>query len=535
MYKKIISTLIILIITLIFTDKSYAFVLTDKTDKVDISIIPISDKINTEQNFDVLVKFKMKNGWHIFAQNPGDIGLPTTIDWKLPYEYKLENIRWSDYEAFGDAEIMQYGYGDIAYYEATIIPSKEVLNKASFTTDISWLACKDECVPEKKTFTFSLPVTKNNIFPLKTWEEAKKNADKITQEVVPNNAASNILLVIIMAFLGGIVLNFMPCIFPILSIKAISLIQTRHSRKNRMIEAFLYMAGVVASFMIIATILVFLRSQGEHIGWGFQLQSPIFVSIMIVIFFIIFLMLMDIVNIRNPFANKVGRISFSRQRINAFVTGFFAVLIASPCTAPFMGIAIGYTLSAPIYVYYPVFLSLSLGYALPFTLIGMFPRVIHRILPHPGKWMDTLKKIFAIPVLLTCVWLIWVLNNQMSIKVDGATEAIKWEVYNENEVSKLVAQGKPVFIDFTAKWCITCLANEKISLQSDKFINIIKEKKIYTFKADWTNRDPLISKALEKYGRNSIPLYIYYNGKNNESKILPQLLTPSILEEYLSN
>ena len=158
----------------------------------------------------------------------------------------------------------------------------------------------------------------------------------------------------------------------------------------------MYTLGVVLSFLIIATVLFVLRAQGEQIGWGFQLQSPIFVGIMIIVFFVIFLMLLDIVHFRNPLANHMEKLTFERQLLNSFVTGFFAVLIASPCTAPFMGIAIGYTLTAPLYVYYPVFLALSLGYALPFALAGLFPKAIHKVLPRPGKWMDLLKKIFAI-------------------------------------------------------------------------------------------------------------------------------------------
>ena len=244
-------------------------------------------------------------------------------------------------------------------------------------------------------------------------------------------------------------------------------------------------------------------------------------------------MLLDIVNLKNPFANKVGRISFKRQKINAFMTGFFAVLIASPCTGPFMGIAIGYTLSKPIYVYYPVFLALSVGYALPFVLAGLFPKFIHKFLPKPGKWMDILKKIFSIPVLLTVVWLFWVLFNQVNDRKGLQPSNILWQKYDAAKVEQLVEDGEKVFVDFTAKWCITCLANEKIALQSEEFEALVKKHRIQTFKADWTSKSADIALALASYGRNSIPLYVYYKDRNSEPVILPQLLTPQILKNYI--
>ena len=214
----------------------------------------------------------------------------------------------------------------------------------------------------------------------------------------------------------------------------------------------------------------------------------------------------------------------SNRRIGAFATGFFAVLIASPCTAPFMGIAIGYTLMQPLYVYLPVFLSLSLGYALPFTLVGFFPKVLHKMLPRPGKWMDILKKVFAIPVFLTCLWLVWVLYNQTGRHAADTASTAEWQPYNARKVAELVDKGEPVFINFTAKWCITCLANERLAFSSKEFSDLISLRKIHIFKADWTNESEEITKALAAYGRNSIPLYVYYDGKSRQYVILPQLL-----------
>lgn len=627
-----------MVAALVFSGKSFAITVENETDKVTASIITSSEDINLDQDIDVLIRLKMHDDWHTYWRNPGDAGLSTQVKWKLPDGYKSEEINQSSPQRFMFEELVQYGYGDVAYLKTTIKPQKENLPEGSekyFSAVVSWLACRDICVPEVVKLNFSIPVTNKMVDLSKNWyDEASKatstfpvannwkgfyevkspnlllininteefdfadNISKITfiplqKDKIVNTAEQkvgfdqkgnlsieialedseidelsgvlvlekesgeksydlklepksglsiyepinydnhNILLIMLMAFAGGIILNFMPCIFPILTIKAISLAQSPYNKRKSQIESMLYFAGVVASFFLIATVLVILRAQGEQIGWGFQLQSPIFVGVMIVIFFIIFLMLLDIVNLKNPFANKVGRISFKRQKINAFMTGFFAVLIASPCTGPFMGIAIGYTLAKPIYVYYPVFLAISIGYALPFTLIGLFPKTIHRIMPRPGRWMEILKKIFAVPIFLTIAWLIWVLYSQINAEQIGKNREISWKNYNTDVVAELVAKKERVFINFTAKWCITCLANQKIALQSKEFERLVMQKKIHIFKADWTNRDAEVTNSLAYYGRNSIPLYVYYNGENPNYVILPQLLTPGILKEYL--
>lgn len=525
MLKKLLyATAVLFLTAFIFTGKSGAVVISEATSNVSVAIVPSVNQINPADGFSVLVRFTIADGWHILAQNPGDAGMPTTILWSLPEGYRLINEKWSPFKTFGDDVITQYGYDDTAEYTAEIVPEAADEENASFTADISWLACNDECFPEKVRLEFSLPLT--------------EKAPELSQDWLnfTKNTGPNVLTIMLMAFIGGIILNFMPCIFPVLTIKAISLVQSRNNLRTIKLESLLYLLGVVVSFLIIASVLIFLRLQGEYVGWGFQLQSPVFVAIMLGIFIVIFLMLLDVVNIKPLFADRLGRLSLSKRKINAFLTGFFAVLIASPCTAPFMGIAVGYTLSQPIYVYYPVFLALGLGYALPFTMIGFCPRFLSRMLPKPGKWMVTLKKVFAIPVFLTCIWLLWVLNSQVRVVFvpqEKVVSSLNWEVYDVSKVSSLVADGKPVFVDFTAKWCITCLANERMALETEVFRSLVKDKGIHIFKADWTNDDENITKALEMYGRNSIPLYVYYNGKNGKYVILPQLLTPGIMEEYL--
>ena len=516
--------------------ESQALAVEGTTDKVTVKVLTSTDEINETQALDVLVKFTMHNDWHIFAENPGSIGRPTEVKWRLPEGYRVENIRWSKPKDFKKGKIIQHGYDTTAYYSATIVPIDRPEKVQDLDVEVSWLACREECVPEKMVRTLSFAVTDVNLLPGTEWRNEEELALRSfkTADIPANAQVYNLLLIMIMAFTGGVILNFMPCIFPILTIKAISLVQGSIRPKEMRQEALLYMLGVVLSFLITAGILLLLRLQGEQVGWGFQLQSPLFVGVMLAIFIVVFLLLMDWIHLPPLFADKLGRVTASKKKVSAFLTGFFAVLIASPCTAPFMGIAVGYTLTQPPYVYFPVFTALALGYALPFALVGFFPKTIHRILPRPGKWMAILKKIFAVPVFLTCLWLVWVLHSQLVIRNASSARTMVWEAYNKAKVEKLVADGHPVFVDFTAKWCITCLANETLVLHSPEFEKLAQSKKMLLFKADWTNDDPEITEALAAFGRNSVPLYVYYSGKDSGYVILPQLLTYKQVETYIN-
>lgn len=257
-----------------------------------------------------------------------------------------------------------------------------------------------------------------------------------------------------------------------------------------------------------------------------------FVGVMIVIFTIIFLMLLDIVSLRNPFAGRVGRISFRRQKINAFMTGFCRAY-SQPLHRAVYGN------SHRLYVSQADLRLLS-GFSgserrlCPALCFGWTVSEVHTSFSsQAGKVDGHFEKIFAIPVFLTIMWLFWVLFSQIEANRGEKVREVLWRTYNRDIVAQAVASGEKVFIDFTAKWCITCLANEKIALQSKEFERLVRTGKIQAFKADWTSRSAEIAQSLAYYGRNSIPLYVYYNGEGGNYVILPQLLTPGILENYL--
>ena len=371
----------------------------------------------------------------------------------------------------------------------------------------------EHLIPQKGLLIYGTKAVKYNVLPMNLYHQ------------------SDNLYILLLAFLGGLILNFMPCVFPILSLKAVSLAKSAAGGKH-LRNGILYLSGVLCCFAGIAAILYLLRYGGYEAGWGFQLQSPIFVGIMLVIFGILGLMMLDAIKWKDnsAFLNTLNRLS----GINSFLTGFFAVLIASPCTGPFMGAAIGYALLQPQAYYFPIFLSLGLGYALPLTLLEIFPNFTKRILPKSGYWTIVLKKILAIPMFLTCVWLGWILYHQIKTFTPEATNLL-WRQYNPQIAQSLIDKGEPVFIDFTAKWCITCLMNEKTSLDTKNFEALARMHNINLFKADWTNRDAQIAAVIKQYGRSGVPLYVYYPPHNQAPVILPQILTPAILHKTLNS
>ena len=436
----------------------------------------------------------------------------------------------------GDKIFMRFPRFDFSAQKSRFIPDKKdiVINKtisqiqvsdeyfyitASLYDDASITDSFEGILTDNRYSTHLLFNKVETPFPLPVEEEEEKS----------------LLQFLVMAFVGGLILNLMPCIFPILFIKAMHLINSAYSRQKISSEALLYFCGVLFCFIFAAVLLWLLQSGGAKIGWGFQLQSPVFVFILLVMFFVVGLMFLDVIHFNMPVFNRLAETSFKNSKLNAFLTGLFAVLIASPCSAPFMGAAIGYSITQPFYIYLPIFISLGIGYALPFTLIGLFPRQLAHFLPKPGVWMNWLKKIFAIPVFLTCIWLGWILYSQISPSAPTGKfdSSLEWNTFSTSKLSDLRSRNKPVFIDFTAKWCLTCLVNEQTALSSEKFLRLVKEKNIALLKADWTNKDADITAALATYQRNSVPLYVYYNGREKIPVILPQLLTPQILEKYL--
>ncbi|MDZ7764109.1 MAG: thioredoxin family protein [Melioribacteraceae bacterium] len=415
--------------------------------------------------------------------------------------------------------------------------------------------------------------------------------------VAQNNSGTTILLAIIFAFIGGVILNLMPCVLPVLSIKIMGFVnQAGEDKKKILNHGLMFTLGVLISFWVLAGALVALRAGGQELGWGFQLQSPEFIIVLSVFLFLFALNLFGVFEIGTSLMSVGAKTANQSGAFGAFMTGVTATVVATPCTAPFMGTALGFALAQPALITMFIFTSLALGMALPYLLLAIFPNWL-KYLPKPGGWMETLKQFMGFPLAATVIWLAWVLGLQTgsdgvaalmialllaslgawiygkwgtfgrknSVKLisrlatiilvssglffgitnaetnvntgsilNNKVDGVQWEKFSQAKVDELRKQGIPVFIDFTAAWCLTCQVNERVAINTKAVVEKLEEKNVVALKADWTSRDDEITRALEKFGRNSVPLYVLYSENFDEPMVLPEVLTSSIVLDALN-
>ena len=379
------------------------------------------------------------------------------------------------------------------------------------------------------------------------------------------------------ALIGGLILNLMPCVFPILAIKVVGFTQHADDQLARRVSGIAYSAGVVLSFLVLGALMMGLRAAGQELGWGFQLQSPAVTAGLAVLFTVIGLNLAGVFEFGQILPSQWATLQSKNPTFNAFLSGVLAVAVASPCTAPFMGASLGVAVAMPPLQALLVFAALGLGMALPYLAASLAP-AIGRWLPRPGPWMDLFRRFMAFPMFATVIWLVWVLGQQTGI--DGAAALLvillivtgtlwtinlpdraafiaggiglallaaglwqmgphvmgpstaaptnntqsEWQTWEPGKVNQLTSANQTVFVDFTAAWCVTCQYNKKTTLSNSEVLSDLKEKNVALLRADWTRRDPAISAALSNLGRSGVPVYVFYQlGKS-----------PIILSEILS-
>ena len=383
---------------------------------------------------------------------------------------------------------------------------------------------------------------------------------------------------IIGAFIGGLILNLMPCVFPIISLKALSLAKTGHGeRADVRNAAWAYTAGVLISFLFFAGLITGLKAGGASVGWGFQLQSPWLVGFLSLLLFAIGLNLLGVFELSGRFQN-IGSNSLNKSGfVPSFLTGVLAVIVATPCTAPFMAGAVGLALASSAAVTLAIFLALGLGFALPFLLVAYVPGLLMR-LPKPGAWMENFKQFLAFPMFAAAIWLAWVLSLQagaagtlkllsaglilgfgiwiisrgsgilkivggvavltafllpLSLSASVQAANLKSKAWSAQAVATARAEGRPIFVDFTAAWCVTCKVNEGLVLKKAKTAKLFERTDTEFLIADWTNKDDVIAAELKRFGRAGVPLYLVYKPGAADAEVLPQVLTYEILKNAL--
>ncbi len=616
-------------------------------------------------------------GWHGYWKNPGDAGLDTRLDWKLPAGMTAGELRYPVPTQLMISGIMNYVYKGSYTQLATLkIPTGLAAGTAlPISVRADYLVCTDEvCVPETENLSIRLNVgdgailserrarfdTWRRAFPKPLGSEAKfAIADGVARIAIPYPASSPLaddsyfyplttsalnysapqkvtrdgdtvvietkaagtpqriegvlavapgqgfavtavpgavavaatggtaidwcaaLIAFGGALLGGLILNVMPCVFPILSLKALSLAKSGASEGQARGEALAYTAGVVLVVLALGGLMLGLRAGGASVGWAFQLQSPGVILFLLLLVLGIAFNLAGLFELMTP--RFAGRLA-SAGSGGAFMTGALAAFIATPCTGPFMGAALGAALVLPWYVAILIFLGLGLGLALPFLLLGFVP-ALRRMLPKPGAWMDTFRKILSVPMFLTAIALAWVLGglsgvNGMALglivalalgvvlwalgrrQLRGAGNGLAWliaaliaaagiwaisgvekpaasttaaangaEPFGEARLAALRVEGRPVFAYFTADWCVTCKVNEKTAIETDTVAKAFKDGNVAVLVGDWTDGDPALGRFIEQHNRAGVPLYLWYPKGASEPRVLPQVLTQGMLAE----
>jgi thiol:disulfide interchange protein len=512
------------------------------------------------------------------------------LHWQIAEAYYLYEERFKFAANNGAPLTPKYTMGKLKYDELfereTVVHYHEVsasfdLSDASnaFEMKVEYQGCADAglCYPPQKITLAIDP---------KTASVTKQDPTAITQstslknpELPPIKDSSWILKAMLLALLGGMILNLMPCVFPVLSIKVMSLAAA--DRQRLAIHGWVYTLGIVLCFVGFSIALLLARKGGEAIGWGFQLQSPSLIAALAYLFFVMGLSMSGAINFGSSLMGAGQHLTQKSGLSGSFFTGVLAAVVASPCTAPFMGAALGFALTQPAIICIAVFAALGFGMALPLLLLCYLPALAAK-LPKPGAWMDNLKQLLAFPLYLSAIWLLWVFGRQTSVSGmaalcagalaiafgcwllgreakglwqlvrrtsivtswmlaimlvwqgsksgESASTAQRWQTYNPTLVASLRAEGRPIFINLTADWCLTCLANERIALHTNAVEQVFDELNVATFKGDWTNTDPKITALLQEYGRSGVPLYLWFPaGSTNKAAVLPQLLTKDIV------
>ena len=641
--------------------------------------------------------------WHTYWKNPGDSGLPITVQWTLPAGITAGDIAWPLPKKIPIGNLANYGFDGTVLLPVPLTISQDFKpgltnNEIEVKLKANWLVCRKECIPEEGEFALKVPVkgsmaansvafnkafdakpkpvlgstgilpdssvlidgnvikltvqglplalrgktleffpetpevietaaqwTQNwnggvwnaqvtlsqqrgnspDVMPvvlaadgqgyraelkvLGNWPKASANAVGALEPVLPAAAAPaslSLLAALLGALLGGMILNLMPCVFPVLAIKVISFTRHAKDRHGHRVSGLAYSAGVVISFLALGALMLGLRSAGEQLGWGFQLQSPAVVALLAVLFTVMGLNLAGLFEFGQFLPSRLSTLQAKNPSVNAFLSGVLAVAVASPCTAPFMGASLGLALSLPVLQALLVFASIGLGMALPYLAASFIPAVA-RWLPRPGVWMDTFRRAMAFPMFATVVWLVWVLGQQTGIDGAGAllallvamsgvlwslsltgrsrwlltgvtvlvlalmlaalgrnvtrpvdvasatTSSDRWQPWAPGRVEQALATGLPVFVDFTAAWCVTCQYNKKTTLVNADVLSDLTTKKVSLLRADWTRRDPAITSALAQLGRNGVPVYVLYQA-GKTPVIMSEILTVQELRKALA-
>jgi thiol:disulfide interchange protein len=565
---------------------------------VKASLVADTTAVEPGKPLRVGVRMVMEPGWHTYWKDPGDSGLATAVDWKLPKGFSAGDLGWpAPLQVIEPGNIKANAYVGETMLTTVITPSKKISEKQiTIRARVDWLVCEKICLPGGAEVELTLPVgtaSPANEALFKKYPPGGEPVAVKHLEPTPMSVAvaPGFLAVLFSAVLGGLILNIMPCVLPVISLKIFSFVSEAHNDPKKIFRLGLVFAlGILVSFWILAAVVVALKSAGQQIGWGFQLQSPTFVIIMSVIVMVFGLNLFGVFELYAPtcVCDEAGAIAGKSGYPGAFFNGFLATALATPCTAPFLGPALGYAFSRSALEVFTVFTAVALGLALPYLLLTARPAWL-RHLPKPGPWMERTKQFMGFLLVATLLWLLWVLGSLLGFKAiiwagaflllaaiacwilgQFATplssrpqrtvawlvalaltiggwawfvpkalgtqqhDGIAWVTFSPEELERTLARRQTVFLDFTAEWCLTCKVNEHTILESEEVVATLRQLKVVPMKADWTRYDPEITAMLARFDRSGVPLYVIFPGKDSQHPIvLPEVITRGLVVEKL--
>lgn len=662
---------------------------------VEAALVSAVSAVTPGVPFQVALRLVHDEHWHTYWINDGDSGLPTKIRWELPEGFSAGPIIWPFPRRIPMPPLVSFGYEGEAWLLTEITPPATLASsEVTLRANVSWLMCKEICIPGRAALALTLPVGEStqtvtrdfaaaraNIPATETGWKFRVESDDATIKLFatppgdapaleevdlfatdkgviassgevklasttegylitapresmvnplperfravlvasptmaadsdrpaiaidlpfdapgetatfappPSGAGRSLALVSLFAFIGGLILNLMPCVFPVISLKILGFVkQAGEDPRAVWHHGLVFAGGVLVSFWALAAVLIALRAGGAGIGWGFQLQSPAVLVSLSLLFFILALNLFGVFEFGLSLTTAGGGVAQKQGWAGSFFSGCLATVIATPCTAPFMGVALGYALTQPPYVAMIVFTALALGMAFPYLLLSRYPALLKK-LPKPGAWMETMKQVMGFLLLATVVWLFWVLsalvestsltwlmlsfllagagawtlgkwdtlaretpvcrrgrvaglallvlalyaglNNMTPAASSASPRTEEWQAFSPEAVERELAAGRPVFIDFTAKWCLTCQVNKLTVLRTAEVMNEFRARGVSLFVADWTDENEVIARELAKHERQSVPLYLLRHG--DVTTLLPELLTKKIVLDAL--
>jgi thiol:disulfide interchange protein len=518
------------------------------------------------------VYLEIASGWHIYGAEAGDTGIPTEVNWSS-IAGAIEPAAWPPTVAF---DLPEVGLSGAGYIDRVLLPAiaSGLEPGASVQADVSLLVCRDECIPARATLTLPLDAAPRDGI-------AADRARSAFAGVAPETSVSPtaLLQVLALALVGGLLLNLMPCVLPVLAIKALALADlASSSRKEAQHQAIAYAAGVQASLLTLAAVVAAMRAAGGAVGWGFQFQEPAYLAALGALLVLFALNLFGVFEIN---ASPSRLAAFGAQAAGtrrSFWDGLLTVALATPCSAPFLGTAVGFALTGAAVWIFPVFAAIGVGLALPLALVGANPRWV-RWLPRPGAWMQELRVWLGFGLMATVVWLAWILGRNADVDVAArwlawllALACLAWrfgvrqragrrtpawfaavaavallalgagavrtqpleadsesltlaaQPWSRGAVEASLRDGQPALVIFTADWCITCKANERLVLSDSRIAEALAAGNFAVYEGDWTRADPDIARELARFGRAGVPFYAIF-APETQPQLLPELLS----------